>query len=118
MEELSSQIRESCPACGESEKFYENLMKDMKEKKLLPEQITYFDFQVREGIPLPPQTIASRPVGTELPFFRVVQDICVECGCVYAVSATRAKVVKSIEKPNLVVPGQGGTMPFDRTRRN
>jgi len=106
MEELSKKEVSQCPCCKSTERFFENLLRELKEKKLLPDSVTYFDFQVREGIPLPPQLIASKSAGAKFPFFKTVWDICAnpECGCMYSVLTMRSEVTKSIEVPRIVLP--------------
>jgi len=101
---MNKQEVSQCPCCQSEERFFENLVRELKEKKLLPEHIIHFDFQVREGIPLPPQSVAIQPAGTKLPFFKTAWDICCKCGCMYSVLVSLGEVAKTVEVVKLVLP--------------
>lgn len=94
-----------CPCCGGADRFFGTMLKELKEQGHVPEHSTSFDFQEYSGVLLPPQKIATLPLGAELPAFKVVWDFCTDCGCMYMVIVHRPKAVKSLDVPKLIVPG-------------
>lgn len=46
------------------------------------------------------------PVGTEVPSIQLKTDICMDCGCVYAVIVVHTKATKTLLPTKLVLPGQ------------
>ncbi len=101
-----------CPACGCTKRFFEELLEELKVQGLIPPATTRFDFQQKQGVTLPPQKIATLPIGTEIPAFDIVWDICTECGCMYATVAQRLQAVKSLEQPRIILPtGVGEQLP-------
>lgn len=74
---------DKCPCCGSEERFFEGMGKEMKERGLAREEWN-FHLDVKQGIVVDQQKEASIPIGTEVPQFGYVTNICLECGCVYA----------------------------------
>ena len=110
MEVISRQDILTCPCCNSTERFFENLLREMKKNAFLPDNIAHFDFQVREGVPLPSQKINTAPGGTVFLFFRAIWDICSKCGCMYSILTIEAAVKKSLNIPRLLTPG-GADLP-------
>lgn len=101
---------DSCPGCGSTERYFEGVIKELHERGLLDKNITCFDFQLRQGVPLPPQKIALLPFGSELPAFSRIWDTCCECGMVYSIHLEMTVAKKSV---NLAQP----LPPMNRAER-
>ena len=86
-----------CPGCGSEERYFEDILNELKEKNLIDNKVTNFDFQVQQGIPLPQQKIASLPFGSEIPAFYRVWDTCCNCGMVYSTHLRKTVARKSID---------------------
>ena len=88
---------DKCPACGSKERFFEDIVKELKDRGLLDLKIACFDFQLQQGFPLPPQKMAILPFGSEIPHFKRMWDTCCSCGLDYAIHLEKVIVKKSID---------------------
>lgn len=87
------------------ERFLEELGKELKDRGLARAEWN-FHMDAKEGVVVD-QAIADKiPVGTEVPVFAFMTDICMDCGCVYAIDITRKDVKKPPPPPTLVVPNR------------
>ena len=91
---------DKCPCCGSEERFFEEMGKELKERGLAREEWD-FHLDIRQGLVVDQQKEASIPIGSEVPKFGLVTDICLECGCVYAPVLVRTN---SKKPPPLAVP--------------
>ena len=87
-----------CPCCGSEDRFLEQLGDEMKERGLAREEWA-FHMDVREGVVVDQTKAESIPIGSEVPTFALMTDICIECGCIYAVDLTRGDVKKPAPSP-------------------
>src|SRR4030042_2065597 len=72
----------SCPVCKSKNKFCAELGKEIKKRGLTTKGWA-FCYESRSGITM--DKAAPVPlVGTTLPGFIIIVDICMDCGCVYA----------------------------------
>ena len=92
-----------CPCCGGSDIFLEQLSNELKGRGLAREEWRMY-FDVRQGVVVDQQKEAAIPYGSEVPGFAIKTDICMDCGCVYAVNLTRTDAKKSIAPPTPPVP--------------
>lgn len=101
MENQTDKEFPKCPACGCTERFFESMVNELKEKKIAGERF-YFVYDEQVGVVNDKEVFKQIPMGTELPGFGLRTDICTNCGCIYAIKLGRLKAEK---KPNLLVPG-------------
>ncbi len=94
-----------CPHCGSEERYFEGIIKGLKERKLLAESIQCFDFQRRRGIGLASDKIAILPIGSEIPSFNEVWDICKGCGLHYSTHLEIGSAKKGLA-PTLITPNR------------
>lgn len=82
-----------CPCCGGENRFFEQMADEMKERGLArPEW--HFRYDMRDGIVVDPQKVASIPIGSEVPQYGFATDICIDCGCIYAIDIVRTNSKK------------------------
>lgn len=82
-----------CPCCGSEERFLEDMGKELKERGLAREEWdSHLD--VRRGVVVDQQKEATIPIGSEVPTFGIVTDICLKCGCIYATVLVRQNTKK------------------------
>ncbi len=93
---------DQCPNCGSTDRFLEQLGKEIKERGLAREEWGMF-LDVKQGIVIDQAKEAAIPIGSSLPGFDYKTDICMDCGSIYAVSIARIEVKKSIA-PNPQIP--------------
>lgn len=84
-----------CPCCGSEDRFLEQLGKELRERGLAREEWN-FHLEVKEGVVLDKTKEAAIPIGSEVPGYGLMTDICMDCGCIYAVDLTRNDVKKAI----------------------
>lgn len=98
-----------CPCCESGNRFLEQLGDELKERGLAREDWS-FHLDVRNGVVLDQTKEASIPIGSEIPGYGIMTDICMNCGCVYAVDIARIDAKKSIV-PTVQIP------PLNRAAR-
>ena len=77
-----------CPNCGSNLRFCEELGKELKERGLArPEWNMRFD--TRSGVVADQNRAILIPIGSHLPGYGILTDICMNCGTVYAVELRR-----------------------------
>ncbi len=77
-----------CPVCSSEDRFMEQLGYELKDRGIArPEWNMRWD--ARQGVVADSQKMAALPIGSELPGYVVNTDICMDCGCIYAVDITR-----------------------------
>lgn len=109
MEQLDKTF-DSCPVCKSTNRFFESLSNDLKTRGLArPEWSLCWD--VRQGVVVDPAREKSMPIGSEAASYGVKTDICLDCGCIYAINLSANMVKKSVQPPQLIVPG--GIIPKD-----
>jgi len=84
-----------CPCCGSEDRFLEQLGNELKDRGLARDEWN-FHLDVKQGIVLDQTKEAAIPIGSEVPEYGLITDICIDCGCVYAIDLTRNDVKKSI----------------------
>lgn len=109
-----------CPCCDSEDRFFEQLGKELKDRGLAREDWGMY-LDVKQGVVVDQTKEAAIPIGSELPGYGFKTDICMDCGCVYAVDLTRMDVKKSIAPTQPIVPNRaqrrrqerdGGPPPF------
>ena len=91
-----------CPCCESELRFCEQLGLEMKERGLAREEWN-FHYDVKEGVVIDQQKEVAIPIGSEVPSFGFITDICMDCGCIYVVDLRRGNVKKP---PPLTVPNR------------
>ena len=81
-----------CPHCGGKRRMFEEMGKELIERGLAQEG-HLFAYDIKQGALADQSIMAKVPIGSELPAFAIVTDICPDCGTIYAVrlGAGRAK---------------------------
>ena len=87
-----------CPCCGSEDRFLEQLGNELKARGLAREDWS-FHLDVRQGIVVDPTKQDAIPIGSEVPEYGFKTDICMECGCVYAIDIARGDVKKQVAPP-------------------
>ena len=87
---------DQCP-CGSTERFYENILNELKSRGLIDTKVDCFGFQLQQGFPLPQEKMAILPFGSEMPHFKRIVDTCCSCGLDYAVVLEKRIVKKSLD---------------------
>src|SRR4030042_720953 len=96
----------SCPVCKSKNKFCAELGKEIKKRGLTTKGWA-FCYESRSGITM--DKAAPVPlVGTTLPGFIIIVDICMDCGCVYASKIER---LEGMIKPEPITPA--GALPIN-----
>lgn len=111
-----------CPCCGSEDRFLEQLGNELKARGLAREDWS-FHLDVRQGAVIDPTKEAAIPIGSEVPAYGLMTDICMSCGCVYAIDITRADVKKTLApQPPIILnraqrrrEGRDGGLPFSRS---
>ena len=94
-----------CPACGSENRFLEELGNELKERGLAREEwIMHLD--VREGHVVDQVKEAAIPIGSDVPAFGIITDVCMDCGCIYAIDLTRIDKKKSLPSAQPIPPGR------------
>ena len=109
---------DKCPGCGSTERYFEGIINELKDKNLLDKGVNQFDFQVQQGIPLPQQKIASLPFGSEIPTFNRVWDTCCNCGMVYSTHLAKSTTKKSLAPASLAIPNRAQRRQMERLSPN
>ena len=92
-----------CPSCGSEDRFLEQLGNELKVRGLAREEWA-FHMDVKSGPVIDRQKEASIPIGSEVPTYNFITDICMDCGCIYAVDIARGDVKKSIAPAPPMMP--------------
>lgn len=95
MEVNETKTFDKCPVCGSTERFFESLVKEMKEKGTASEGFT-FSYHSAMGVVIDKATMDSLPYETELPAYALETDICMNCGVVYARKLVRLTATKKV----------------------
>ena len=88
-EELAQILGKPELAIGDGEeRFFEQMAEEMKERGLTrPEW--HFHYDIQKGVVVDHEKIASIPIGSEVPAYGLMTDVCLDCGCVYATDIIR-----------------------------
>ncbi len=93
-----------CPACGSENRFLEELGNELKERGLAREEwIMHLD--VREGHVVDQVKEAAIPIGSDVPAFGIITDVCMDCGCIYAGVLQRRDAKKGLPPVGKMPPG-------------
>ena len=94
-----------CPCCGGEDRFLEQLGNELKARGLAREDWN-FHLDVKQGVVVDPTKAEAIPIGSEVPSYGYMTDICMDCGCVYAVDLTRNDVKKTIAPTQMIPPNR------------
>lgn len=102
-----------------SDRFLEQLGNELKARGLAREEWS-FHLDVKQGVVVDQTKEAAIPIGSEVPGYGYMTDICMDCGCIYAIDLTRNDVKKSIAPQPPMQPNRaqrrrdarGGELPF------
>lgn len=108
-----------CPCCGSEERFLEQLGNEMKERGLASDKWS-FHLDVKRGVAVDPAKVDAIPYGSEIPGYGLMTDICIDCGCIYAINITRIEAKKEIAPTPPILPNRAqrrrdtkeGGLPF------
>ena len=94
-----------CPCCGSEDRFLEQLGNELKDRGLARDEWN-FHLDIRQGVVVDQTKEAAIPIGSEVPGFGLMTDICMDCGCIYAIDLTRNDVKKSIAPAQMIPPNR------------
>jgi len=94
-----------CPCCGSENRFFEQLGNTLKERGLAREEWN-FHLDVKQGVVVDQTKEATIPIGSEIPSYGIITDICMDCGCIYASDLTRNDAKKSIAPTQAIPPNR------------
>lgn len=103
MENINQQFSQ-CPNCGSERRFLESLANELKDRGYARKEWK-FGLDFRQGIVVDPTKEEAIPIGTKVPGYQIVTDICMDCGTVYAVEIKSGEVTKSRAQPKIIRPG-------------
>lgn len=92
-------------ARGPGQRFFETITNELKAEGRVPQDWNMY-WDLRTDAIFPPKKLPLLPMGSVVPAFRAVSDICQECGSIWAVRLQRtvAKIGPSMQAP-------GGKLP-------
>lgn len=93
------------PSRGSGGRFFETITNELKAEGRVPQDWNMY-WDVRTDAVFPPKKLPLLPMGTVVPAFRGVSDICQECGTIWAVRLQRTIATTG---PSMQVPG--GKLP-------
>lgn len=104
-EELVARF-DKCPCCGSTRRFVEEMANEVKAKGWMS---PFFNFcaHVIQGIVREdnPQIEAKIPIGSTIPVFVIPLEVCLDCGCLYAIKLVRAEAKKTVPLgPQMKIP--------------
>lgn len=79
---------DQCPNCGSTQQFFQQLGQELKDRGLARSEWN-MHYDSRQGVAVDQLKQNLMLVGTSLPGFIIVTDICMDCGTVYAVELRR-----------------------------
>lgn len=94
-----------CPACGSEDRFFEQLGKEIKERGIAREEWN-MHLDVKSGVVVDQAKEAAIPIGSEVPSYGFATDICMDCGCIYAIGISRGNVKKQVAPPQMPQPNR------------
>ncbi len=94
-----------CPCCGSEDRFLEQLGNELKARGLAREEWN-MHLDVKQGVVVDQTKEAAIPIGSEVPGYGYMIDICIDCGCVYAIDLTRNDVKKTIAPQQQAPPNR------------
>lgn len=104
---------DKCPCYGSEDRFFEQLGNTLKERGLAREEWN-FHLDVKQGFVADPTKEAAIPIGSELPGYGIITDVCMNCGCVYAIDITRNDAKKSIAPQQMIPPNRADRRRIQR----
>ncbi len=88
-----------CPNCASPLQFLNELTKELKDRGMARPQFQ-MRYDNRQGPVFDERMTTIMPIGISLPGYRVVTDICMDCGTIYAVELTRLEGHTSAATPS------------------
>ena len=113
MDKEFNRVFDKCPCCGSENRFCEQLANELKERGLAREEWA-FTYDDRRGTVVDPTKEPTMPIGTEVPTFLILSDVCMDCGCIYATKLVRGdrKKPSPIQLPPNRAQRRRGEQPF------
>ena len=94
-----------CPCCGSEDRFLEQLGNELKARGLAREDWN-MHLGVKQGVVVDQTKEATIPIGSEVPGYGIMTDICMDCGCIYAIDITRNDVKKTVTPAQMMPPNR------------
>jgi hypothetical protein len=91
-----------CPCCGSTSRFCESLGNELKESGLGREEWN-FSLDFKQGAVVDKAMEKKITIGSEVPSYRIRTDICLDCGCLYAIELEASTAKKTIV-PQVISP--------------
>ena len=90
-----------CPVCGSPDRFYESLAQELKDAGRASKDFRAFHI-LSQGTIIDQNKTALLPIGARVPAATVATDVCMNCGCVYAVELHRQEArLEAIKMPQV-----------------
>jgi len=93
----------SCPACGSTNRFFESMANELKDRGVVRKEWAFY-LDIKQGVVMDKVKEQRLIIGSQVPAYTYATDICMDCGCVYAMFIERSNATKSIE-PATNMPG-------------
>ena len=90
-----------CPQCGSENRMFEQMGEELKERGLAVDDM-HFYYDMRNNMLANQDIMAKLPIGGKVPAFAVATDICLVCGCIYAVRLERTNAKKGLAPVHLI----------------
>ena len=84
---------DKCPCCESTNRFFEQLGQELIDRKLTGDK-WYFSYESRSGPVVDQTKEPAYPIGTEVPTYGITTDVCMDCGCMYAIRLDRGNITK------------------------
>ena len=81
---------DACPVCGSTDRFAGGVAEKQREKGLVGKGLKFGIYQMAGPI-IDPNKITQVLVGTKVPTVSALLDVCMKCGCLYAVRLERGE---------------------------
>jgi len=97
---------DKCPACGSTKRFVEELANEVKAKGWMHPELNFVAYIIRGMVKQDsPEIEAKIPIGSIVPGYGIMLDVCLDCGCIYAVKLVRDEARKTLPLgPQMKIP--------------
>jgi hypothetical protein len=83
-----------------TDRLFGDIAKELKTRGIMPKDKDLYK-EVNQDVPIPDHVKARIPIGSEMPAFAFVADICTECGTQYAVKVQRLTATQGRKPPKI-----------------
>ncbi len=86
-----------CPCCGSERRFVQELADEQKAKEWMNSLVNFYALFI-QGVVKDDDPVVERkiPIGSQVPTYGIGLDVCLDCGCIYAVELVRDTAKKTL----------------------